>query len=165
MTQDKVLCDIGFIGLGVMGKNLVLNLADNGFNIAAFDLCDEKVQGVIEQDQIENTSRSPRVYGCSSYTELLSQLKTPHLIVLSVPAGSPVDQVCESLIGAGIQPDDIVIDTGNSLWVDTVAREEKYKNNFLLFSSAVSGGEVGARFGPSLMPSGSPYAWTRVKPI
>jgi len=165
MTQDKFLCDIGFIGLGVMGKNLVLNLADNGFNIAVFDLSAEKVKGVTEQDTIENTTGVPRVYGCSSYTELLSQLKAPHLIVLSVPAGSPVDQVCESLIGAGIHPDDIIIDTGNSLWVDTVAREQKYKNNFLLFSSAVSGGEVGARFGPSLMPSGSPYAWTRVKPI
>ena len=165
MTQDNFLCDIGFIGLGVMGKNLVLNLADNGFNIAAFDLDDEKVQAVINQDQLENTSKKPRVYGCSSYTELLSQLKAPHLIVLSVPAGAPVDQVCQSLIGAGIQPDDIVIDTGNSLWVDTVAREEQYKNNFILFSSAVSGGEVGARFGPSLMPSGSPYAWARIKPI
>lgn len=165
MTQDKVLCDIGFIGLGVMGKNLVLNLADNGYNIAAFDLSDEKVQAVIAQDELENTTNSSRVYGCSSYTELLSQLKAPHLIVLSVPAGAPVDQVCENLIGAGIQPDDIIIDTGNSLWVDTVAREKKYKSNFLLFSSAVSGGEVGARFGPSLMPSGSPYAWARVKPI
>jgi len=165
MTQDKILCDIGFIGLGVMGKNLVLNLADNGFNIAAFDLSDEKVHAVIAQDEAENATDTPRVYGCSSYTELLSQLKAPHLIVLSVPAGSPVDQVCENLIGAGIQPDDIIIDTGNSLWVDTVAREEKYKSNFLLFSSAVSGGEVGARFGPSLMPSGSAYAWARVKPI
>ena len=165
MTQDKILCDIGFIGLGVMGKNLVLNLADNGFNIAAFDLCDEKIQGVLEQDKIENSTGSPRVYGCSSYTELLAQLKAPHLIVLSVPAGAPVDQVCENLIGAGIKPDDIVIDTGNSLWTDTVAREKKHKSNFLLFSSAVSGGEVGARFGPSLMPSGSPYAWTRIKPI
>ena len=165
MTQDKILCDIGFIGLGVMGKNLVLNLADNGFNIAAFDLSDEKVQAVIAQDKLENTKDTARVYGCSSYTELLSQLKAPHLIVLSVPAGAPVDQVCEKLIGAGIQPDDIIIDTGNSLWTDTVAREEKYKSNFLLFSSAVSGGEVGARFGPSLMPSGSPYAWARVKPI
>ena len=165
MTQDKALCDIGFIGLGVMGKNLVLNLADNGFKIASFDLSAEKVQDAIKQDAAENTTGEPRVFGCSSYTELLSQLKAPHLIVLSVPAGAPVDQVCENLIGAGIQPDDIVIDTGNSLWVDTVAREQKYKNNFILFSSAVSGGEVGARFGPSLMPSGSPYAWTRVKPI
>lgn len=165
MTQDDALCDIGFIGLGVMGKNLVLNLADNGYNIAAFDLCNEKIKSAIEQDQNENTTKKPRVHGCSSYTELLSKLKAPHLIVLSVPAGTPVDQVCENLIGAGIQPDDIVIDTGNSLWVDTVARENKYKTNFLLFSSAVSGGEVGARFGPSLMPSGSPYAWARIKPI
>lgn len=162
MTQQN-LCDIGFIGLGVMGKNLVLNLADNGYNIAAFDLSNEKVADAMAQDQKE--SGQTRVHGCSSYTELLSKLKSPHLIVLSVPAGAPVDQVCESLIGSGIQPDDIVIDTGNSLWVDTVAREKKYKNNFILFSSAVSGGEVGARFGPSLMPSGSPYAWTRIKPI
>lgn len=165
MAQDRVLCDIGFIGLGVMGKNLVLNLADNGFNIAAFDLNNEKVNDAIKQDKLENQSNTPRVHGCSSYTELLSCLKAPHLIVLSVPAGEPVDQVCESLIGAGIQRDDIIIDTGNSLWVDTVAREEKYKSKFILFSSAVSGGEVGARFGPALMPSGSPYAWTRIKPI
>jgi len=165
MTQEKQLCDIGFIGLGVMGKNLVLNLADNGFTIAAFDLDNEKIQNVIDQDQQENQSNNQRVVGCSSYTQLLSKLKSPHLIVLSVPAGAPVDQVSESLIGAGIQPDDIVIDTGNSLWVDTVAREKKYKSNFILFSCAVSGGEEGARFGPSLMPSGSPYAWTRIKPI
>ncbi|WP_286267294.1 NADP-dependent phosphogluconate dehydrogenase [Thalassotalea atypica] len=165
MTQENALCDIGFIGLGVMGKNLVLNLADNGFNIAAFDLDNEKVKGVIDQDRAENEGGKARVFGCSSYTELLSKLKAPHLIVLSVPAGAPVDQVCGSLIGAGIQPDDIVIDTGNSLWVDTVAREEKYKSQFILFSSAVSGGEVGARFGPALMPSGSPYAWARIKPI
>ncbi|SET50642.1 NADP-dependent phosphogluconate dehydrogenase [Thalassotalea agarivorans] len=165
MSQDNVLCDIGFIGLGVMGKNLVLNLADNGYSIAAFDLSNEKVSDAVAQDKAESGSEQARVHGCFSYTELLSKLKPPHLIVLSVPAGEPVDQVCESLVGAGIQPDDIVIDTGNSLWVDTVEREQKYKNKFILFSSAVSGGEVGARFGPSLMPSGSPYAWTRVKPI
>jgi len=165
MTKDNDLFDVGFIGLGVMGKNLVLNLADNGYSIAAFDLDNEKVTSVIAQDKLENGVNKQRVHGCSSYTELLSRLKTPHLIVLSVPAGAPVDQVSESLIGAGIQPDDIIIDTGNSLWVDTVAREKKYKSNFILFSSAVSGGEVGARFGPALMPSGSPYAWTRIKPI
>ena len=170
MTQEKTLCDIGFIGLGVMGKNLVLNLADNGYNIAVFDLNSDKIDEVInqdtaEQEAISQTKTQQRVYGCSSYTQLLSRLKSPHLIVLSVPAGTPVDQVCENLIGAGIQPDDIVIDTGNSLWVDTVEREKKYKANFILFSSAVSGGEVGARFGPALMPSGSPYAWSRIKPI
>lgn len=165
MTPDKGLRDIGFIGLGVMGKNLVLNLADNGYDIAAFDLDVEKINDVILQDKQENNGKEARVVGCSSYTELLSKLKSPHLIVLSVPAGAPVDQVCENLIGAGIQPDDIVIDTGNSLWLDTVEREKKYKSSFIFFSSAVSGGELGARFGPALMPSGSLYAWSRIKPV
>lgn len=165
MSNNTDKCDIGFVGLGVMGKNLVLNLADNGYKIAAFDLDSEKVSAAIEQDILETNNKEPRVIGCSSYTELLSKLKTPHLIVLSVPAGEIVDQVCQNLIGAGIQPDDIVIDTGNSLWTDTVERETNYKDNFIFFSSAVSGGEVGARFGPALMPSGSAYAWTRVKPI
>ena len=165
MTPDTLLCDIGFIGLGVMGKNLVLNLADNNYSVAAFDLCEDKIAAVIEQDQLENTTNSKRVYGCTSYSQLLSQLKAPHIIVLSVPAGAAVDFVCEQLIAAGINDNAIVIDTGNSLWVDTVDRERKYQNDFLLFSSAVSGGEVGARFGPSLMPSGSPEAWARVKPI
>jgi len=165
MTQDKVLCDIGFIGLGVMGKSLVLNLADNGYTIAVFDLSNEKVAGMIKQDHAENLTRTPRVHGCSTYTDLLSQLKKPQLIIVSVPAGEPVDHVCENLIEAGIRSDSIVIDTGNSLWLDTVLREDKYKNDFVFFSSAVSGGEEGARFGPSLMPSGSATAWTRVKPI
>ncbi|GAA5144034.1 NADP-dependent phosphogluconate dehydrogenase [Thalassotalea piscium] len=158
-------CDIGFVGLGVMGKNLVLNLADNGYTVAAFDLDNEKIKTTIIQEKYESKQDKVRVVGCASYAELLTSLKSPHLIVLSVPAGYPVDQVCECLINGGIEPCDIVIDTGNSLWTDTVEREKKYKDNFILFSSAVSGGEVGARFGPSLMPSGSEYAWTRIKPI
>ena len=165
MAQDKVLCDIGFIGLGVMGHNLVLNLVDNGFSVAVFDLCVEKIERIIKQDQTENTTGTARVYAASSFSELLTQLKSPHLIILSVPAGDPVEEVCTTLISTGINPNAIVIDTGNSLWVDTVAREKKYKDNFIFFSSAVSGGEVGARFGPSLMPSGSPVAWDRIKPI
>lgn len=168
MTLTRKLSDIGFIGLGVMGQNLVLNLADNGYTIAAFDLNNDKVQAVVAQDRLESitsASNTPRIHGCSSYTELLSQLNAPHLIIISVPAGSAVDDVCNNLIGAGIKPDDIIIDTGNSLWTDTVAREKKYKSNFVFFSSAVSGGEVGARFGPSLMPSGSVDAWARIKPI
>ncbi len=162
--MTKQLCDIGFVGLGVMGKNLVLNLADNGYNVAVFDLDNRKVQQALAQDLAENNG-VVRLVGCSSYTELLKHLKSPHLIVLSVPAGEPVDQVCHSLVAAGISGDDIVIDTGNSLWTDTVKREKQYQDHFIFFSSAVSGGEVGARFGPSLMPSGSAYAWTRIEPI
>lgn len=165
MSDTNALCDIGFIGLGVMGKNLTLNLADNGYNIACFDLDKEKIDGICAQDAAERGDKPSRVVGCRSYTELLKHLKAPHLIILSVPAGDPVDHVCHHLIDAGIRPDDIVVDTGNSLWTDSVAREKQYKGKFIFFSTAVSGGEVGARFGPSLMPSGDPYAWTRVEPV
>lgn len=165
MSNESQLCDIGFIGLGVMGKNLTLNLADNGYKIAAFDLDQSKVEAVIEQDKLESKGNEQRVIACSSYTELLSKLTSPHLIILSVPAGFPVDDVCHKLIDAGICADDIIVDTGNSLWTDTVRREKEYESKFLFFSTAVSGGEVGARFGPSLMPSGDPYAWARIEPI
>ncbi|UAA40429.1 NADP-dependent phosphogluconate dehydrogenase [Paraneptunicella aestuarii] len=162
---NNQLCDIGFIGLGVMGKNLALNLADNGYKIACFDLDKDKVADAIAQDKAENPDGEPRLMACSSYTELLNMLTKPHLIMLSVPAGEPVDHVCHRLIDAGIRPDDIVIDTGNSLWTDSVEREAQYKGKFIFFSTAVSGGEQGARFGPSLMPSGDPYAWTRIEPV
>ena len=165
MSTNNTLCDIGFIGQGVMGKNLTLNLADNGFKIACFDLDQDKVDDIIKQDELERGDQPARVFGCRSYTELLSKLKAPHLIILSVPAGSPVDHVCNHLIDAGINADDIVVDTGNSLWTDSVEREAQYKGKFIFFSTAVSGGEVGARFGPSLMPSGDPYAWTRIEPV
>ncbi len=165
MSETSVLCDIGFVGAGVMGKNLILNLADHGYRVAAFDLDHKKLEAVIQQDKAERGDKPARVVSCSSYTELLSRLSAPHLIILSVPAGKPVDDVCLKLIDAGIQADDIIVDTGNSLWTDTVRREKHYEGKFIFFSTAVSGGEVGARFGPSLMPSGDPYAWTRIEPI
>lgn len=165
MSESTNLCDIGFIGLGVMGKNLALNLADNGYKLAAFDLDKDKVADAIKQDEIERGDNPQRIFPCTSYTELLSKLKSPHTIILSVPAGAPVDDVCHKLIDAGIQADDIIVDTGNSLWTDTVEREKSYEGKFLFFSTAVSGGEVGARFGASLMPSGDRYAWTRIEPM
>ena len=163
MSDNENLCDIGFIGLGVMGKNLALNLADNGYKIAAFDLDSEKVAATIAQDDSERGNKDQRIFPCFSFTELLSKLKSPHTIILSVPAGAPVDDVCHKLIDAGIRADDIIVDTGNSLWTDTVEREKRYEGKFLFFSTAVSGGEVGARFGASLMPSGDRYAWTRIR--
>ncbi len=165
MAAQPNLCDIGFIGLGVMGKNIALNLADNGYKIAGFDLDHTKVASLITQDTLERGEQSPRIEPCHSFTELLSKLKAPHLIILSVPAGQAVDDVCHKLIDAGICADDIVVDTGNSLWTDTIEREKSYNGKFLFFTTAISGGEVGARFGPSLMPSGDPYAWTRIEPI
>jgi len=164
-VKSETLCDIGFIGLGVMGNNLALNLADNGYLVACFDLDENKVTQLEDNDAQQRGDMPKRIFGCSSFTQLLDSLTKPNLLMISVPAGDAVDHVCEHLISAGIKADDIIIDTGNSLWRDTVEREKKYKPNFIFFSTAVSGGEVGARFGPSLMPSGDPYAWTRVAPV
>ncbi len=163
MELSAAPCDVGFIGLGVMGKNLTLNLADNGYRVAAFDLDPAKIAGVEAQDRAE--SGSVRVLGCPDLAAMLSRLSAPRLVILSVPAGAPVDAVCQALLEAGIGPEDVVVDTGNSLWTDTVAREAHYRGRFHFFSTAVSGGEVGARFGPSLMPSGDPRAWRRLAPL
>jgi len=165
MQNHSNLNDIGVIGLGVMGKNLALNIADNQYHVSAFDLDPVKVNGVIQQEKQERAGLEPRILGCANLTEMLASLTKPRILVLSVPAGAPVDGVCSALISAGIESDDIVIDTGNSLWTDTVEREARYKGQFVFFSSAVSGGEVGARFGPSLMPSGDIDAWHHVAPI
>ncbi|WP_198780235.1 NADP-dependent phosphogluconate dehydrogenase [Shewanella putrefaciens] len=165
MQNHSNLSDIGVIGLGVMGKNLALNIADNQYHVSTFDLDPVKVNGVIQQEKQERIGLEPRILGCANLTEMLASLTKPRILVLSVPAGAPVDGVCNALIAAGIEADDIVIDTGNSLWTDTVEREARYQGQFVFFSSAVSGGEVGARFGPSLMPSGNIDAWHHVAPI
>ena len=134
--HDLNACDIGFIGLGVMGSNLTMNLVDHGYRVACFDLDQPKVESILAKDASERGEGvAPRVEGCSSYTELLSKLKAPHLIIISVPAGDPVDHVCHHLIDAGIHADDIVVDTGNSLWTDSVAREAQYKGKFIFFST------------------------------
>ncbi|WP_026052648.1 NADP-dependent phosphogluconate dehydrogenase [Gayadomonas joobiniege] len=165
MSNSANPCQIGLIGLGVMGKNLGLNLADNGYSVAAFDLDNEKVQGILDQDSAERGDKAPRISGCNSFEDMLAKLEKPYLIVLSIPAGKPVDIVCGKLLELGLSLDDIIVDTGNSLWTDTVEREQKYQGKFTFFSCAVSGGEVGARFGPSLMPSGNKSGWARLEPV
>ncbi|MGL4473468.1 MAG: NADP-dependent phosphogluconate dehydrogenase [Shewanella sp.] len=166
MKNHSKLNDIAVIGLGVMGKNLALNISDNGYKVSAFDVDNQKIHSLVSQAQSESPQLDPhRIQPCLDVKSLLNSLEKPRVIVLSVPAGAPVDGVCAALIEAGIASDDIVIDTGNSLWTDTVARERSYQGQFIFFSSAVSGGEVGARFGPSLMPSGNLDAWARVAPI
>ena len=97
--------------------------------------------------------------------ELINKLATPRRIVLSVPAGPIVDVICKDLIAAGLEQSDIVVDTGNSQWRDSIARAESYTGQFNFFTCAISGGEVGARFGPSLMPSGDKAAWVWLKPM
>ncbi|MCL1143942.1 NADP-dependent phosphogluconate dehydrogenase [Shewanella gaetbuli] len=166
MTHHTKLSDVGVIGLGVMGKNLALNIADNGYHVAAFDVDTAKINAALEQEHHERKEGlAPRMVACNNLSEMLDKLVSPKVIVLSVPAGKIVDGICNTLIESGISSEDIVIDTGNSLWTDTVKREAHYKGKFKFFSSAVSGGEVGARFGPSLMPSGDESAWKYVAPI
>lgn len=165
MTTTTPLSDIGFIGLGVMGKSLVLNLADNGYTVAGFDLSAARCQTLVAQDAQERGQQEPRVHISQSIEQLIQQTVSPRVIMLSVPAGEVVDQVCQQLLKAGLTKDDIVVDTGNSLWSDSVARQKRYQGQFMFFTTAVSGGEVGARFGPSLMPSGQADAWQRLEPI
>ncbi|MEJ2766310.1 NADP-dependent phosphogluconate dehydrogenase [Photobacterium sp. MCCC 1A19761] len=158
--------EIAMIGLGVMGKSLALNLVDHGFQVAGFDLNSDNVARA--QQEAATLAAMPgkgRFLAAANLTELLAQLATPRVIALSVPAGAVVDQVTDELLAAGLQPEDIVIDTGNSLWTDTEVRERRYQGKLRFFSTAVSGGEAGARHGPSLMASGDPSAWQYVKPM
>jgi 6-phosphogluconate dehydrogenase len=159
-------CDVGLIGLGVMGQNLILNMADHGFWVAVYN----RTTAVTDKFIADNP---PHVFGrlggglvaCQTLNEFLNALKRPRIIIVMVKAGPPVDAVCDSLIGAGIGAEDIVVDGGNSLWTDTMAREKKYRGKLTFFGSGISGGEEGARYGPSLMPGGDLNAWARLKPI
>ena len=158
--------DLGLIGLAVMGRNLALNIADHGYQVAVYN----RTTSVTDEFVGDNP---PAVFGdtggglipCPTLKDFVATLKTPRIIIILVKAGPAVDAVCESLIRAGLSPDDIVIDGGNSLWTDTIRREKDYRGRLIFFGSGVSGGEVGARFGPSLMPGGDKNAWARLKPI
>lgn len=150
-----------------MGKNLALNLADHGYRVAGFDLDANKIKDVLDTEERErpDTQKEARIIGCPNMEDMLSNLAKPRVVVLLVPAGKPVDIVCNDLIKAGIESDDIVVDCGNSQWTDTIRREAEYKDYFKFFGTAVSGGEVGARFGPSLMPGGDADSWKHLQPM
>lgn len=166
MTQAKnavpaALADVGLIGLAVMGKNLVLNMADHGFKVAVFNRTTEVTREFIAQ----HPSTPGGLIGCETLASFLASLKRPRKIIILVKAGGPVDAVVEQLIAAGIDKDDLVVDGGNSLWTDTIRREKQYADKLKFFGSGVSGGEIGARFGPSLMPGGDPASWKHLEPI
>lgn len=150
----------GVVGLGVMGRNLLYNIADNGFSVAGFDLDEEKVielrNGVAE---------GTRVIGSVSLEEFVIGLDIPRKIILMVPAGKPVDAVLES-ITPFLSPKDVVIDAGNSYFKDTERRiADLTSKNLHFMGMGVSGGEQGARRGPSIMPGGDLEAFNLVKPM
>ncbi|WP_104403356.1 NADP-dependent phosphogluconate dehydrogenase [Vibrio penaeicida] len=154
---------VSVVGLGVMGKSLALNLLENDYSVIGFDLNSSLVQHA--HTEAENLTSAAPFIPAPAMSAIISGSQSPRVVILSVPAGEVVDQVIEDLLEAGLSEHDIVIDTGNSLWTDSISREDKYNGRVRFFTTAVSGGEMGARFGPSLMPSGNVADWKQVQPI
>ncbi|WP_339656238.1 NADP-dependent phosphogluconate dehydrogenase [uncultured Maribacter sp.] len=152
--------DFGLVGLGVMGRNFILNVADNGFSAYGYDLDDEKVNSLkTEGGDLEKVDASTNI------KTFVKNLKQPRKIMLLVPAGKIVDSVIESLLPY-IDKGDIIIDGGNSFFTDTDRRESELQNRAInFFGAGVSGGAKGARKGPSIMPGGSKSAYEHIKPI
>jgi 6-phosphogluconate dehydrogenase len=156
--------DIGLIGLAVMGQNLVLNMADHGYNVAVYNRTTEKTHEFINQTKAEEPS-AERVIGCDTLEALVQSIKRPRKLVIMVKAGRGTDAVIDQLTPL-LDAGDILVDGGNAQWTDTIRREQALKEKGIYFvGSGVSGGEVGARFGPSLMPGGDPQAWQSLEPI
>ncbi|MFN2208437.1 MAG: decarboxylating NADP(+)-dependent phosphogluconate dehydrogenase [Candidatus Promineifilaceae bacterium] len=157
---EKAQADIGLIGLAVMGQNLVLNMEDHGFTVAVFNRTTSKVDRFLE-----NEAKGKNVIGTHSLGELVSKLKRPRRVMIMVKAGWPVDATIEKLVPL-LEPGDIIIDGGNSHYPDSTRRTRELAEKGILFiGTGVSGGEEGARYGPSIMPGGAPEAWPHVKPI
>jgi 6-phosphogluconate dehydrogenase len=143
-----------------MGQNLILNMNDHGFTVVAYNRTVEKVDHFLA-----NEAKGTKVLGAHSIPEMVAQLKKPRRVMLMVKAGKPVDEFIEQLL-PHLEAGDIIIDGGNSLFEDTIRRAKYVESKGLLYiGTGVSGGEEGARHGPSIMPGGSPAAWPHVKPI
>jgi 6-phosphogluconate dehydrogenase len=152
--------DIALIGLAVMGQNIVLNMNDHGYVVCAFNRTVSKVD-----EFLANEAKGTRVIGAHSLEEMVSHLKKPRRIMMLVKAGAPVDEFIGHLVPL-LDKGDIIIDGGNSFYEDTARRYNELKEKGILFvGSGVSGGEEGARHGPSLMPGGHPDAWPHIKAI
>ena len=152
--------DIAVIGLAVMGQNLILNMNDHGLTVAAFNRTTSKVD-----DFLAREAKGTKVIGAHSIEEAVGLLKSPRRVMLMVKAGEAVDDTIEQLL-PHLEAGDIIIDGGNSLFTDTARRVTYVESKGLLYvGTGVSGGEEGARRGPSIMPGGSPAAWPHVKDI
>jgi 6-phosphogluconate dehydrogenase len=160
MMMPNAVCDIGLVGLAVMGQNLVLNMNDHGYKVAVFNRTTSKVDKFM-QDQAKDTA----VAGSHSIEEMCGLLKKPRRVMLMVKAGEVVDQTIQ-LIVPYLESGDVIIDGGNSLFTDSERRSKELNEKGILFiGTGVSGGEEGARHGPSIMPGGNAEAWPLVKDI
>lgn len=154
------LCDMGLIGLAVMGENLVLNIESRGFRVAVFNRTTSKVDDFVAQ-----RAAGKQIVGCHSIEELVGQLSRPRKVMMMVKAGPAVDQLIDQLLPL-LSPGDVLIDGGNTYYLDTERRVKLVESKGLLYvGTGVSGGEEGALLGPSIMPGGSEKAWPLVKPI
>ncbi len=153
-------CDIGLVGLGVMGRNFALNMADKGFRVGVYNRTREKTRAFMEEE-VGHRSIEPG-YSLEEFTGILKQ---PRAILIFVSAGDPVDEVINELV-LNLESGDLIIDSGNSHFNDTNRREEALSKEGILFlGMGISGGEQGARNGPSLMPGGSEEGYNRILPI
>jgi 6-phosphogluconate dehydrogenase len=154
------LCDIGLIGLAVMGENLALNIESRGYRIAVFNRTTSVVDSLLA-----GRARGKRFVGCHSLEELVASLVKPRQVMLMIKAGPAIDTMIEQLLPL-LSPGDVIIDGGNTHFADTERRTKYVESKGLLFvGTGVSGGEEGALRGPSLMPGGSEAAWPLVRPI
>ena len=161
MTSDQPQqrYEIGMIGLGVMGCNLVLNMADHGFSVAGYDNDPAKVTALRQEAEDRD------VRGTADIQEFIALLRKPRSVMLLVPAGAPVDSVIKDLL-PHLDKDDLIIDAGNSHFKDTDLRAGKLAVKGIQFLGVgVSGGEEGARYGPSIMPGGPKEAYERIRPV
>jgi 6-phosphogluconate dehydrogenase len=158
MASTANTAQFGIIGLGVMGQNLALNIEDHGRAVAVWNLEPEWV------DRFVSANSGRRLVGTKTLSDFIAALEKPRRILMMIKAGDPVDEMLQKLAPL-LSPGDIVIDGGNSLFKDTQRREAEYRSKGLnFFGMGVSGGEEGARHGPSLMPGGSRDAYEHVKP-
>ncbi len=153
-------CDLGLVGLAVMGENLALNIESRGYSVAVYNRTTSKVD-----EFIAGRAKGKKFVGCHSLEELVASLKKPRKIMMMVKAGPAVDDLMNTLI-PHLDKGDILIDGGNTYYADTERRTKSTEEKGLLYiGTGVSGGEEGALKGPSMMPGGSPAAWPAVKPI
>lgn len=153
--------DIGLIGLAVMGQNLVLNMNDHGYTVAVYNRTTAKVDAFLSDAAAGRST----IIGTRSIAEFVQSLKRPRKVMLMVKAGTVVDAFIEQLLPF-LEPGDIIIDGGNSRHEDTGRRTDSLKSKGILFiGTGISGGEEGARRGPSIMPGGNPEAWPVLKDL
>jgi len=157
MQSEKY--ELGMVGLGVMGRNFLLNMADRGYSVAGYDKDKSKVEA------LRGEAGEREIRGAEGLSEFIGLLRRPRAVMLLVPAGKIVDSVIDELV-PGLEKGDLIIDAGNSYYRDTDRRMKYLRAKGIDYLGVgVSGGEYGARHGPSIMPGGDPGAWKRVQPV